>query len=1159
MRKLHIHLLGNFSLSYDGTPVLELNSIRLQSLFAYLALHRDTPTSRRSLAFLLWPDSSETQARTNLRKLIYDLRRAFPDIEHFIELDGPDIQWLPEISIRLDAEEFENASATAKSVTELKEVIDLYQGELLPACYEDWILLERQRLHQIYITTLEKLIILLEEQREYHSAITYAHRLIQQDPLQEEAYRRLMRLYALNGDRAGVLRTFHQCASTLQRELEVEPSELTREAYERLLNLDEPLSQFPSPTPRLIGRSAEWAQLQAAWREALSEKPQWVLLTGEDGVGKTRLAEELLQWAVRQGIDTASIQCYPTDTRLTYAPVTRLLRARPLPALNRIWLTEIARLLPEILEDHPNLSPPGPLNEPWQRHRLLEALARAILPSQPLILMVDDLEWSDRDSLDWLNYLMHYDPKARLLLVTPLRPANLPPDHPLISLLPALRQSDQVTEIVLQPLNESETTLLAKSVAVSNLDPKFTARVYQTTGGNPFATLEMVKSDQYTRPRNGHSSEPFSIQNAIEDRFAELSPAAQELTSLAAAVGRPIKFDELTRASEAKEEELVRGLDELWQRQIVREHAVESFGFSHSKLGEIAYAGLSANQRKALHRKIAEALIGTGEGDINILSGEIAAHFEEAGLFQRAIPYYIQAGDTARGMYANKAAIDYYQHVLRLLPEKEGIAVMLKLGETWKMIGNWSQAEALYRQALRLSENIDLSIQAQCEAVLGELLYLKGRYAEALDWLRKARILFEKLNDQRGVCEVLDSIGSVYYWQLDYTRALKHHKQQLKLASQTGDQEWVGKANGSLGLIYWQQGDSNRALSHFEQQLQIAKGLGDLSETNSALGRIGLVHWSLGDYSRAKNFFDQELQIADEIGDRLGIAFALGNIGNVFRDQGDHARALEYYAQQLEIAIGLGDRRVTSHAIRNMGSIYFEQGDYKRALSWYTRNLELALDMASRRTIGRSTGNIAVVYAAMGHFASAERLFRQTFAILPELTLPFYQCEYLYYRARLYRDQNQDDQARHLNAEARQVAEKISRKDILFETRILEIQLKVDTGEIGATAASEELEALSEEYVSTRERAAERYEVWRLNPANRKSWEEAVHLYRELYSQTPRAEYRQRYEQLTGKQLPPPPPLPDLPDSITQNLEDLDDLLQRVDQLPEQKPVVPAL
>jgi DNA-binding SARP family transcriptional activator len=249
---LHIHLSGDFRLVYGDMPLTTVNTPRLQSLLAYLALHRDAPQSRSHLAFLLWPDSTEGQARTNLRKQVHYLRRALPDPDRFLYADAKVLGWLPDAPFTLDVADFEGALAQAERAGDpatmqafLEQAVVLYKGDLLPSCYDDWILPERERLRQRFTQALEKLIRSLEDQRAYPTAIQHAQRLLRHDPLHEATYQCLMRLHALKGDRAAALRAYHTCVTTLGRELAVEPGAATRKAYERLLQLEAP------PTPAL--------------------------------------------------------------------------------------------------------------------------------------------------------------------------------------------------------------------------------------------------------------------------------------------------------------------------------------------------------------------------------------------------------------------------------------------------------------------------------------------------------------------------------------------------------------------------------------------------------------------------------------------------------------------------------------------------------------------------------------------------------------------------------------------------------------------------------------------------------------------------------------------------------------------------------------------
>lgn len=626
-QRLHIRLLGDFYLAYKGRPVTTLNTPRLQSLLAYLVLHCHAPQSRHHLAFLLWPDTTESQAHTNLRNLLHRLRRALPDAERFLHIDGQTIQWQPDGPFTLDVANFEGAAAQTSSSAVLQEAVTLYHGDLFPGCYDEWLLTKREQLRQAFTEILERLVQALEAERDYQTAIHYAQRLLQHDPLHEATYRRLMRIYALNGDRAAALQTYHICATLLQQELAVEPGPATREVYERLLK-QESLSVTSTPPPAplaarspLVGREQEWERLRQIWRLMIQGQAHLILISGEAGIGKTRLAEELGEWAKRQGIPTASARCYAAARGLAYAPVvawlqTGMLRTA-LSSLADLWLVEIARLLPELLVERPDLPQPGPLTEGWQRRRLFEALARATLActnkSQPLLLHLDDLQWVDPETLEWLHYLFHFDPQAPLLVVGTIRSEEIEAGHPVESLLVSLRRDRQLTEIELGPLDAVKTVTLATSMARRELNPTLAAQLYEETEGNPLFVVETMRLGMLEQQHTSFKSSPLTtlsptIQAVITARLSHLSASARQLAGLAATIGRSFTFEILAQAGSDDEDTLIRGLDELWQRRIVREQGRHAYDFSHDIIREVAYVELSAARRRLLHRRVAGAL-----------------------------------------------------------------------------------------------------------------------------------------------------------------------------------------------------------------------------------------------------------------------------------------------------------------------------------------------------------------------------------------------------------------------------------------------------------------------------------------------------------------------------------------------------------------------
>lgn len=249
MQPLQIKLLGGFDLSHGSKSLTSVTTERLQSLLTYLILNRHTPQLRQHLALLFWADSTDAQARTNLRRTIHDLRRILPDVEQFITIDTKTLQWRPDAPATLDVVEFEQAIAEAETAAQhsesatvrraLERATQVYQGKLLPNCYDEWIEPEQERLHATCVRIHTWLIQLLQAHQDYSAALRYAQQLLHLDPLNETAYLHLIHLHGSSGDRATALRLYHRCMTVLREELGVDPSSTTRQLYEQLLREEE--------------------------------------------------------------------------------------------------------------------------------------------------------------------------------------------------------------------------------------------------------------------------------------------------------------------------------------------------------------------------------------------------------------------------------------------------------------------------------------------------------------------------------------------------------------------------------------------------------------------------------------------------------------------------------------------------------------------------------------------------------------------------------------------------------------------------------------------------------------------------------------------------------------------------------------------------------
>lgn len=973
---LTIQLFGDFSLRAGDTPITKLNTPRLQALLAYLILHRATPQARQQLAFLFWPDSNDAQARTNLRNALFQIRNALPDADDFLLVDTQTVQWRPDAPFTLDVADFAAALQSAEKNPHnpearqlLERALNLYRGELLPGCYDDWVLPERERWQERYLGAQEQLINLLENQQEYRPAIQAAQRLLQLDPLRETTYARLMQLQALAGDRAAALRTYHSCATTMVRELGVEPGPATRSVYERLLNAETatPMATALRPASPLVGREAAWTQLQTSWQQASQGQPQLIVLAGEAGIGKTRLAEELINWAMRQGYRAAMAHCYGLGGQLAYAPVQEWLRAPVLQQarqeLEPLWASEVARLLPELLQERPKLPPPSLLTESWQRQRLFEALARLLLQNnEPLLLVLDDLQWCDSDTLDWLQYLLRTYPQARILVVGTLRRAEPTTNAQVPTFLLNLTRTGQLTEIQLARLDGAATAMLAANLLGQPVVGALADQIYAETEGNPLFVVEMVRAEQR---RGGESAAkagsapsdtaaagplPPKVLSVIQARLLGLAPASLELARVAAVIGRAFTVDILSQVSGTDEDTLVQALDELWQQQVVREQrvahlSVERYDFTHDKIREVVYSGLSPIRRRFLHRRVAQGLETLHPHELDAVAHQIAAHYERAELLPPAISSYARAAHFAQRVSAQQEAMGYLRHALDLL-------------------GHLPANDERASQELAL------------QSTLGPLLLATKGYAapEVETAFRRAWTLSQQVGDQAQRFQSLWGLQRYYMVKPDLAQGVAAAEQLLALAQAAQDPHLLLEADCSLGAILFHCARLTEARhyletclalydpqQHADHRLVYGQDPGVIAHSY-----LALTLWCLGDTAAALSHNQAAVELAQRVDHPYSLVTALTYatmqahfLGAVVacRSQAESTMAL---AQRHEITLWLA----TNTFLR--GWALTEQGDFEQGFADMQTSIDLYRNTGAELGVAYSAGLLAATFGRSG-------------------------------------------------------------------------------------------------------------------------------------------------------------------------------------------------
>ncbi len=441
---LRIVLLGEQAIVDDATGAARSRSARTLALAAFLTVHAGAPQTRQRIASLFWPDSTDAQALTNLRRELHNLRHALAG-EPCLTVTARDLCWQDGGAVHVDLRVFcrerdavRDAAGDDEAVlAHADAALAVYRGDLLPGVYDDWVLEARTQLQE-HCVQLCALVCTTRARRGDAAAALDAARLrIRLRPLEEAGYRVLMELQAGIGDRAAALATYHRCASVLERELGVEPDEATHAVLRRLLARSPAAETGTAAAVPFVGRVQEVGVLRAAWRSAAAGRPGVVLVRGSPGVGKSRLVTEVTETARRAGAVVATAHCFATSGRLALAPVAAWLRSTEVQAtlggLDPVWRAEVDRLVPSSGGDATSRA----FADTWQRHRFFEGVARALLGvGRPMLLVLDNVQWCDEETLSFLTFCLGLLPHAPVLLAATLRDdghARRPPEGPLVN------------------------------------------------------------------------------------------------------------------------------------------------------------------------------------------------------------------------------------------------------------------------------------------------------------------------------------------------------------------------------------------------------------------------------------------------------------------------------------------------------------------------------------------------------------------------------------------------------------------------------------------------------------------------------------------------------------------------------------------------------
>jgi DNA-binding SARP family transcriptional activator len=930
---LHVSLLGEQAITDDQTGRVPARSSRAIVLAAFLALHAGSPQTRQRIAGLFWPESTDAQALTNLRRELHHLRQVLAD-EPSLVVTPRDLCWHDTPTCRVDVRVFDAERSAALAAAAAGDsdgaarhaaaAIAEYRGDLLPGVYDDWLIDARSELERQCADLCDLACAARARTGDLAGAVAAARRRVQLQPLEEVGYRTLMQLQADLGDRAGAVSTYHRCASVLERELGVAPDAQTRRMFQGLMAHTGPVQGSPaegSPAdaepagrPRLaaqlVGRSAEFGLLQEAWRSAVAGRCGLVLVGGGAGVGKTRLVTEVAEMARRHGAVVAGARCFGTPGRLALTPVADWLRHPAVQSaaatLDLAWRAEVGRLIPA--EGYAGRQTGSrAMADAWQRHRFFEGLARALLAvGRPLLLVLDNVQWCDQETLAFITFCLGLAGDAPLLVAGTLRDDNLD-DPELAGWIVRMRATGLLTELSLSPLEITDTAQLARALSGQPLGEADANLLHAITGGFPLYVIEAIRGAVDLR---GTPLPAGDLAAVLHKRLDQASAAAREVAGLAAAVGTNFTLDLLTEASDLQADAVVGAVDELWRRRIMREFR-DGYDFSHDMLREAAYAAVSPPKRWLLHRRIAQGLELLHADDTDGVAALLAAQYARAGRPERAVAYYRRAADVAAGIFAHAEAIRLHRQALSItaaLPagkdrDTQELAVLEAMAAPLTARDGYASPDL--QLALERSVALAESLGRHDSMVAGLVAlwssrFVQGRIADGYQVARRSLALVGPGSQLSGLAHF--AVGGSAVSLGMPAEGLRHLELTAKSASGV---VWVhvgtrADVHGTAWAAHahWLLGHDDDALSACRDAIELARSTGHPYSLAVALAYGGVTHQMRGDMTELRAAVDELCELCDRYGfayyrewglildgwwraDEPGVGLARQGIGNL--------------------------------------------------------------------------------------------------------------------------------------------------------------------------------------------------------------------------------------------------------------------------------------
>lgn len=635
------------------------------ALFIYLVVETGMHP-REKLQAIFWPESENHLAQSALRNTLVRIKRGLREVDSFLQVDGNLLGFNPGCVSKLDLElvkkattEIQSSQLNSTTIALLQKAVEVMRGPFLEAfslpdtpTFDDWIMSQRTAWDQRSTIIHDRLSIHQLETRLIQPAIETINHWLIWDPLNESAYCRLMRLQFLDGNRSAALQTYETCRRLLDNDLGLEPSLELKEMFAHIQSSTTPLNNSQDKTqahPLLrfpyVGRMNEHKTLVDTFFQVKDGNPQVLIVSGASGTGKTRLAGEFLRWVDTEGADILCGNAYKTGGYLPYQPVIDAFRERlelenaPEDLLDDVWLTELTTILPELRERYPDL-PTSSCDALTAKSRLFEAVARlgqSFAARKPLVLLIDNLQWVDSNTLELIHYLVYnwQTSSSPVLLLMLVRSEAIVHGSDLHDWVRGLSRGAHFTHLTIEGTPDSDPLQLVQSLVGENIEGTVELTAWLNAGGNnqPLFVTEILKAldDQgilawvdgrlntTVTLNNLQSIESSSLSDILQDfilsRLEWLSQQAYDMLVAAVVIGHNCSFLLLCQVSGTDERTGLNAIEELLSSQLILETQDKErpYTISHSQIQELVCNKLSSARKKVFHQRFMTA-ISSGRG-----------------------------------------------------------------------------------------------------------------------------------------------------------------------------------------------------------------------------------------------------------------------------------------------------------------------------------------------------------------------------------------------------------------------------------------------------------------------------------------------------------------------------------------------------------------